>query len=410
MSGCFTGTNSPIGYPAVAVGSNSVLVGAGYPLSGSVYSINPSNGISTRLDNVIATPRRFMACTSNNGIALFAGGIDSNGSPSTVVNIYNFGSNYWTELPTGLHSAEGGRYFLSATSVVASNKAVFAGGNRGQAISSSGGGASGKVDIFSYDTSTWVTTAMSQPRFGLASFALGNKVYIAGGQISNNLYAVNIDVVDTNPGFGNAIVSVSAGFSLSLPRGFLVGISNNIFGLFAGGTTQTNLGPVATDVVDIFNSVTLSWFTTTMSLTRTNFAATVLGRFIIFAGGCSSTTIEAFDSFGDGRSILIFSAATLSIPRYNLAAFTIGSGYLAVFLGGDVGNSTADSNVGGTSNWQPASAYFNSIDYVSSPSDVCLVPGNSIPCCPAPMYYDGSSCLFCPEGYYCGGGFKAGYF
>lgn len=106
---------------------------------------------------------------------------------------------------------------------------------------------------------------------------------------------------------------------------------------FAGG--QDLLGN-SSAVVDIYNASSLLWTSATLSQARYELAATTVGSLALFAGGVleSSVPTDRVDIYNSTSHT--WSNASLSEPRGHLAATTVGA--LALFAGGQNASGNSD--------------------------------------------------------------------
>ena len=83
------------------------------------------------------------------------------------------------------------RAYLSAASV--GNQVFFAGGR------DSSGKSSNVVDIYNTSTGMWSAVNLSQARWGIAMATVGNRVFFGGGQADSGASNV-VDIYDTSTG------------------------------------------------------------------------------------------------------------------------------------------------------------------------------------------------------------------
>ena len=312
--------------------------------------------------------RYFPAATSVGTKVLFAGGLTATAT-SNVVDIYDTSTGQWSTA-----SLSQARYALAATT--AGNEAFFAGGATG--LSS---GYSSVVDIYNATTGQWSTASLSWSRVVLAATLVGSKAFFAGG--FSGSYDYQVDIYDTETG------QWSTSESLSQSEGYLAGTSVGTKAIFAGGvtgsgTTYSNTvdiydtapqpfgselpaateNPASTAVgtkafftadasqeVDIYDASTGQWSTHSLSQPRYNMAATTVGTQAIFAGGLGSAAVDIYNA-STGQ----WSTASLSQARGYLAATTVGGE--ALFAGGEAANgptSTVDIYDAATGQWSTAS-------------------------------------------------------
>lgn len=204
----------------------------------------------------------------------------------------------------------------------AGNKILFAGGYTGNY--SSGFLSYSRVDIFDISTNSWTTAELSQPRSGIGTAVLNNKIYLAGGWYPGG-YSSRVDIYDV-------ITNVWTTAELSKSRAFLAGAAAGSKVLFAGGYGSNSVAPV-----DIFDVSTNSWSTDTLRnrplagmIGDAGIAATVIGSKIYFAGNASdwfgwdfgsiTSTINIYDVLDN-----TWSTSDLSIPRGFMASIAVGN-------------------------------------------------------------------------------------
>ncbi len=150
-------------------------------------------------------------------------------------------------------------------------KAYFAGGETDL-------GDTSILEIYNIETGTWDTPAnLSVGRSTLAAVACDSLVFFAGGFDYNTLTASSVvDIWDTKTQQWSVIEA------LSIPRFALSAVSKGHKVLFAGGLIYDL---TSYNRVDIYDTQTYSWSTTTLSLARGAMASAVVGDLAIFAGG-----------------------------------------------------------------------------------------------------------------------------
>jgi N-acetylneuraminic acid mutarotase len=153
----------------------------------------------------LSVDRFSLAAVSHGNIVMFAGGIQIQDAVSfkNTVDIYNVESGQWVT-PATLSQARGG-----IAAAVAGDLAIFAGGWINTA-----GTTSNKVDIFNFSTNTWSQATLSQARAYASAVAVGNKVIIAGGITSLNTPTNRVDIYDAETGiWTQATLSAPRSFS-----------------------------------------------------------------------------------------------------------------------------------------------------------------------------------------------------
>ena len=214
---------------------------------------------------------------------------------------------------------------LAATSL--GSKAFFAGGT----ITSTGlGPYSDRVDIYDDATGLWTTATLSQPRRSIAAISIGTKVFFAGGFLTyNDPSGVSdvIDIYDTATGIWSTA-------TLSAARGGIVATSVGTKAFFAGGAQQDiNGNSFISKIVDIYDTATGLWTTSSLSQPLGIGAAISVGTKAFFAGEVSNKV----DIYDDATGL--WTMASLSQKRCCLTATHLGT--KAFFAGGE-GSSVSD--------------------------------------------------------------------
>jgi hypothetical protein len=103
---------------------------------------------------------------------------------------------------------------------------------------------------------------LSVARWGIASIAVGNKIYFAGGELGDGAFDIYYSTVDIY----DASTNTWSVATLSQPRSHIAAaaIGNKIF--FAGG--EKNLSYTTSNVVDIYDTLTQTWSTEHLSEPR----------------------------------------------------------------------------------------------------------------------------------------------
>jgi len=265
----------------------------------------------------LSEPRVGLVAGSTGAKVLFAGGSNSSGSPSDVVDIYDNVTNTWSTTTLSI-----GRSTLAVAATT--TKVFFGGGFIFNGVDSD------VVDIFDSNTSTWSTSHLSLARHYLAATSSGAKVFFAGG-VSNNVVSDVVDVYDLSTGEWSVA-------HLSQPRLALTAVANGTKVFFSGGYDIINDQQVYSDVVDIYDIEANTWTTTNLSEARGYLASTSIGSKVFFAGGHGtsnpSNVIDIYDTTTDS-----WSSETLSQSRNGLSATS--NGVEVFFAGGynDSGNS-----------------------------------------------------------------------
>jgi hypothetical protein len=287
--------------------------------------------------------------TVSTNYALFAGGINGQGSRLSSVDAYN--TNLTKTTPTNLGvnisnlcGGKVGNYGLFAggyvtyynslifaydpsltrstvstavgrkdiVSATVGNYALFAGGDNGSYLD--------RVDSCSSTLTVNFITALSQPKVAFGGASVGNYAIFAGG-----VYGGNLSSVDA---YNNSLTKTTP-TSLSIARSGLGGASVGNYAIFAGGsghdrfvdvydnnlvkstgpllsTNRTNplscsidnyaLFASSTNSIDIYNANLVRSVTDGFSLERTYGASAALGRYALFGGGIQVSSVDAYES------------------------------------------------------------------------------------------------------------------
>jgi autotransporter-associated beta strand protein len=182
----------------------------------------------------------------------------------------------------------------------------------------------------------WTTANLSQGRELLAAASAGGEALFGGGQVP---YA-NSGVVDLY----NTATGLWSTSSLSQARCELAAASAGTKVLFAGGTATPPPGVMASNsAVDIYDTSTGTWTVASLSVPRYDLAAASAGNLAFFAGGWESGpnipvgTVDIYDA-----STGTWATASLSQARDELAATALGN---QVFFAGGGGESSPSSVV-----------------------------------------------------------------
>jgi len=267
---------------AVTSCGNKILFGGGllslYDIDDSQTSIVDIYDASSNSWTVadLSSPRYNIAATSNGDIAIFAGGTSVINYPgyswstSNVVDIYDGRTNSWSK--TTLSEARGK---LSATS--AGNKIYFAGGvktlNGGSFLS-----LSNTIDVFDVESSSWSTaTNLNEAKAGMASIAVGNKIWWGGGIISGSpgqfIESSRVEIRDLNNG--------SSSFACMIPRSEFTAVIKDDNIVFFTAEQFPRDGAH----FDIYNIATDTWYTGTLDQYIGNAAIISVNNIIYVAGG-----------------------------------------------------------------------------------------------------------------------------
>lgn len=187
------------------------------------------------------------------------------------------------------------------------NKIVIAGGELSQGMYSS------RVDIYDISTNSWATSELSQARSNIAVVVLDKNIYFAGGRNGTSSYSSRIDIYNT---VSNTWSTTDIGMVEALLSGASAG--NKV--VFASGVTA-----------HIFDASTNSWSTAPLSQRPgegnccqgrvDGIAATVINDQIYFAGGIGSDLHKAIDIYN--ASTNTWSTSSLIEPKGGVAGIAV---------------------------------------------------------------------------------------
>lgn len=294
-----------------------------------VYDVSGNSWSALQLD----TARDGMAVDTLGGWLFFAGGYKGSNDYSAEVDMYNTSAGTWSTAALSVP-----RFALAVAS--AGSQIAFAGGSTYYTgVGNAAEQPSNAVDIYNMGTNQWSTATLSVARNFLTAVSCGTKLFFAGGYDGQQFSNV-VDIYDVSAGTWTTA-------NLSVARGFLAAASSGNTVVFAGGVTG-GVGGAAyapSAVVDIYNTNTSTWTTSTISQARGSLAAASAGNLLFFGGGNlqdnngPSSTVDVYDvTTGQWLSPL-----QLSTARQDLSAAS--SGATVVFAGGDDGVSTIYNTV-----------------------------------------------------------------
>lgn len=314
-----------------------------------------------------ATTRRSISGASYGSLAFFFGGADSTGS-SPNLDVFDIAAGTWNSF-NNINVIP--RYYAAGLAI--SSKIVFAGGFLA-VFDTVGSNIIGSPSVDIFDATTFDPTLPSNPVTTLISPSRQNLVqggiaisccggqsaaavydgsnwygFFAGG-LGDKLYVSKI--VDVfNPRTNSFMSNMS--YTLSVGRYFMSSAYSNNIALFAGGYLNESRSSV-TNVIDVYNHGV--WTTSTLLVARADMASTNVGAMMLFGGGSNnniaSDIVEIYDSIG-----ATWSTTTLSVPRTLLSAASSGS--KALFAGGISGTtiySTVDIYDFATAAWKSLNA------------------------------------------------------
>jgi N-acetylneuraminic acid mutarotase len=275
-------------FPAVVVHNGKVYFAGGVNFDNALAyaTVDVANDVTSGQDwqtTVLSTPRFSISAAAHGDRILFAGGASLVPFTSlSTVDIYRPSTNTWSvQALSEPRAAMGSGVVLREGEALA----IFAGG-----FDLASGAVSDRVDIYHFDTDTWTTTTLSEPRCFVASTVAGNKLLIAGGMRQDNTPSDRVDIYDP------ASDSWSTA-TLSQPRAFIEQNAATACGkaYFAGGGTvdlTTQFWESMSNVVDGYDAVTGTWFVyDPLSDARVNHVVISNGSRLMVAGGLNENGV-----------------------------------------------------------------------------------------------------------------------
>ena len=243
------------------------------------------------------------------------------------VDIYSVNSDTWS---SGALSVGRERFGVA----VVGSKAIIAGGCTDDQCDQ----RTDAVDIYDSGTGAWTTATLSQARNGLGAAVVGNRVLFFGGcsegESNCDRRTRTLDIYDaTTDSWSTARLPRTGGL-----RATTVGTKV----LFSSGERHLC---ERSALVDIYDSNTQKWSTATLSQRRCDLAIATVADKVLFAGGCASpyscedysNVVDIYDASTDS-----WSTAKLAVGRTDIKAVTAGN--KALFVGGWGSTPSGESN------------------------------------------------------------------
>ena len=214
---------------------------------------------------------------------------DNNTGESNVINIYDRITHTWSVSQASLARS-------GVASVAVGNKVFFAGGVDFDEINYDVYDPVSVVDIYDISTNSWSTANLSEARGCCKAVVSGNKIFFAGGLKANNILSDKVDIYD---------IQTNSWSSTQLPGGArtlgaVVALQNKIY--FCGGykayENPTGFGYVFTSsspAIDIYDHITGQWTSANMQTTKGSFAAIGVNDKIYLAGGSINDQIGTME-------------------------------------------------------------------------------------------------------------------
>jgi hypothetical protein len=142
------------------------------------------------------------------------------------------------------------------------------------------------VDIYNLTTNEWSTATLGEPRNGLQTTTVGNKILFTSGEWNGNNYPKTIDIYD-------AAANTWSATTLPSPTPFIndaaiVTENNKVF--IAAPRRQGVRG--FSSSVDVYDVTSNSWSSTALSEGRNDMAAAAASNKVLFAGGYRHETLD----------------------------------------------------------------------------------------------------------------------
>ncbi|PVU95127.1 hypothetical protein BB561_002023 [Smittium simulii] len=358
------------------------------------YFISANPNLQKRQENInldtwkkfeytLSAPRSRLAGASAGNMLLFAGGIDSAGESSEIVDLYNASNGALTTARLSSPRSE-----IGSSSFLNNRYAIFAGGiGKNVTVSSS-------IDIYDSETGTWILKNLSEARANPRVLDLGNRLVIYGGNILKSPYlSRTIDILDAsfnlssqtesvldypqlgasasgvdrstgmimggyenqNPNnrFSKLVASsqtlyiqnldwtdrlfVVPGPVLEAPRWEASAAYANSQFIFAGGYIINANKEVASNRIDVFDYSTFRWSNQTLTLNSARFSiySGTIKNHVLFWGGSESKMLDVYNSVERKMVNPIPESLFMNGPRYEAGQATLNNCLFAVGGGFD---------------------------------------------------------------------------
>lgn len=242
--------------------------------------------------------RSGLASASTSTQAVFAGGVDSNGNSSNVVDAID--GTLFRRNPSNLTNP---RFNLAGGQV--NGRSIFAGGE-------SGGVSSSAVDAYSLTFTHTNPADLSAARTKLAATAVGSYVLFAGGRDYSSNVKGNVDAYTYD-------TARSTGTALVISRANLVGAAINGFAFTIGGVNSS--GKVS-NFIDVHDSDLSRKQVLGLSTAREGACAVATSNHVFVAGGKNNLgepilSVEVFDK----DLVKVTMVLGLNYPREQICGF-----------------------------------------------------------------------------------------
>jgi N-acetylneuraminic acid mutarotase len=234
----------------------------------------------------LSEARSYMAAATLGNKVFFAGGgnwgINGNSfyNGSSVVDIYDNSTNTWSKASLSV-----GRYELSAT--VSGSQIYFAGGLTAPVFGQ--GHVERTIDIFDGSNNTWSVSELYEPKADMASIAVGNKIFWAGGLSDLNSPNTSnlVEIRDVNTG-----VSVLSCLHVGKYR-LDAALKGNAI-VFLNGITHQTFSTDYLDQIDLYDLTTGKWSVGQLDHPLTA-AGVISAKNALYIAGGTSTGFDYFN-------------------------------------------------------------------------------------------------------------------
>ncbi len=248
----------------------------------------------------LTQPRGNLSAAAVGSKVLFGGG--SNGTPSTVVDIYDTLLGVWSV-------SEFSAPHVSGAAAALGDLLLFAGGIPSTAV----------VDIYEVNAGMWSRAELEEPRGYLAAVTAGVIVMFGGGRNVNESDLVDVYDASTKQWSLQELRVARSHLAAASCR-----LNRSYVAAFAGGIAAG----IDVAMVDIFTVTdsTIEFYFGYLSLPRHNLVGAAVGTKLLFAGGQVDTgavdTVDIYEASNNS-----WSTAQLSVARSGLVAATVGTKY-----------------------------------------------------------------------------------
>jgi len=291
-----TWSTSNLAFGNINLGNKLLSSTYNYPINQQLFKVyDASTGSFTT--HITPEARAFISHTVAGSKIIFAGGFNPDSAYTTSskrLDIYDAASNSWSLV--NFNNARGGMAVESL-----GNKIFFAGGlqvrydSLVQSCDDNGNNCVivpaivpvSRIDIYDLSTNSWSVANLSEPRSGITTAVVGNKILFAGGGASTR-----VDIYDVSTdSWSTAQLSDHIYDQSDRKRAHVIG--NKV--LFTRLWSKT---------VDIYDAGNNSWSTAQMSQTngQTDYEVAIKGNKIVF--------FTVFDLEGISKNIDIYDATT----------------------------------------------------------------------------------------------------